>query len=105
MESCRGADSDLAISFLQRQADARGLHSSPTPRSSDLVFRPVPKAHESSAWRCPTASYPGPTTQWGDRKSTRLHSQISYAVFCLNKNIIKSANPVSTSRGPYGAIA
>src|SRR5688572_31372120 len=42
-----------------------------------------------ATWQAaPYAQDPGSTTQWTDRKSTRLnssHSQISYAVFCLKK--------------------
>src|SRR2546430_1617502 len=40
----------------------------------------------------------------GDRKSTRLnssHSQISYAVFCLEKNIRTDRRPYSGTASPF----
>src|SRR2546430_7639379 len=69
----------------------------PTRRSSDLPGFPVtqivlPPARTSSLAR---GGEPPQLVPARDRKSTRLnssHSQISYAVFCLKKKIIRQTN-------------
>src|SRR5688572_30986951 len=88
--------------FSRCEPDNREIHSFPTRRSSDLRIG-VQRGDE----RCQLPLFPtgvvdetnapirragGATDRIGpgDRKSTRLnssHSQISYAVFCLQKKI------------------
>src|SRR5947208_10377902 len=102
--------------FLQ-DVDPRGLHSSPTRRSSDLAT----SAHSVAIGRgdallvrtgqmamCRArggwGDYAGGDAPglsfWTDRKSTRLNSShqiISYAVFCLKKKNSSSSIAVMTS--------
>src|SRR3712207_7723271 len=73
------------------------------------VVHEILAAHESSAvvlsWRVENALSPATLTVRpllsGDRKSTRLnssHANITYAVFCLNKNILAVQSPLACSR-------
>src|SRR5688572_18801565 len=74
-------------SLSRRCREHRDLHSFPTRRSSDLIWRAFPRM-------CRALTLPD-RFEFGrpdskDRKSTRLnssHSQNSYAVFCLKKKI------------------
>src|SRR5205809_5870528 len=87
----------LLYYLVQCYGDARGVHSFPTRRSSDLALKDVLRERQalafSSARACSfslallTVSA-GQTHNKRDRKSTRLnssHGYISYAVFCLKK--------------------
>src|SRR5437879_11804918 len=69
--------------FFYCYAHHRDLHSFPTRRSSDLLYRVVRQVTQQANLPMPKVAIL-PT----DRKSTRLNSShrcISYAVFCLKK--------------------
>src|SRR5688572_31636427 len=97
-----------ALLFCCDADDALQLHSFPTRRSSDLgahrtgaeapLRARLPAAEGGGAAAGGGAAGRGPASRdegaqqaiRGDRKSTRLnssHSQISYAVFCLEKKL------------------
>src|SRR5690554_7483894 len=94
----------LILSFLKYTVNIPYLHSSPTRRSSDLMFRlpEVPRVIVNLGGIANITWLPGSSEQvlgfdtgpantlLEDRKSTRLnssHVRISYAVFCLKKKI------------------
>src|SRR3712207_7338102 len=61
--------------------------------SPDVAFRPGGVASRPGPGEAPAAAAPPPQAEFTppDRKSTRLnssHANISYAVFCLQKDII-----------------
>src|SRR5690349_22598484 len=73
--------------FISRDGAHRDLHSFPTRRSSDLVYRD-PLSRYLAGERVDFASVSLDLHGTPDRKSTRLnssHVEISYAVFCLKK--------------------
>src|SRR5207245_11427841 len=80
--------------FLQLYGAPRHLHSFPTRRSSDLACRSSRLAVRISIKQaCSRLTRP---LSRSDRKSTRLnssHGSISYAVFCLKKQKIRSSSP------------
>src|SRR5204862_6486094 len=77
--------------LYHRHADHPDLHSFPTRRSSDLLLPPDDLVDGLICrFRWPTwpPASQSSTSDWRDRKSTRLnssHVEISYAVFCLKK--------------------
>src|SRR5438094_6745431 len=86
--------------FFSSSAAHRDLHSFPTRRSSDLdIIRdgieetPPPQVGQRAWWLIQMLASVPPSDR-PDRKSTRLnssHRTISYAVFCLKKKKITTA--------------
>src|SRR5688572_32685458 len=82
---------------FQRSSLPQAVHSFPTRRSSDLgraagevVGEAAPAAARGGAVGAGGTDADEGRGRCADRKSTRLnssHSQISYAVFCLKKNV------------------
>src|SRR3990167_744880 len=75
------------------------------PRSTLFPYTTLFRSQSGQAFLWPVSQQDwratAPAAQ--DRKSTRLnssHSQISYAVFCLKKNLVRCARNRQDHRGP-----